>query len=66
MSIARITEISASSSKSFDKAVKNGINRASKTLQNITGAWVESQKVTVKDGKVDQYRVMLKVTFILK
>jgi flavin-binding protein dodecin len=66
MSIARITEISASSSKSFEKAVKNGITRASETLQNITGAWVESQKVTVKDGKIDQYRVMLKITFILK
>lgn len=66
MSIARVTEISASSSKSFDKAVKNGIKRASETLQNITGAWVESQKVTVKEGKVDQYRVVLKVTFVLK
>ena len=66
MSIARITEISASSSKSFEKAVKNGIRRASETLQNITGAWVESQKITVKDGKIDQYRVMLKITFVLK
>ena len=66
MSIARVTEISASSSKGFDKAVENGIKRASKTLQNITSAWVESQKVTFKDGKVDQYRVMMKVTFILK
>ena len=66
MSVARITEISSSSSKSFEKAVKNGIKRASETLQNITGAWVESQKVTVKDGKIDQYRVLMKVTFILK
>ena len=66
MSIARITEISASSSKSFEKAVKNGIRRASETLQNITGAWVESQKITVKDSKIDQYRVMLKITFVLK
>jgi flavin-binding protein dodecin len=66
MSVARITEISASSSKSFEKAVKNGIKRATETLQNVTGAWVESQKVTVKNGKIDQYRVMMKVTFILK
>ena len=66
MSVARITEISASSSKSFEKAVKNGIARATETLQNVTGAWVESQKVTVKDGEIDQYRVFLKVTFVLK
>jgi len=66
MSIARVTEISASSSKSFDKAIQKGIKRASETLQNITGAWVESQKVTVKDGEIDQYRVMMKITFILK
>jgi flavin-binding protein dodecin len=66
MSVARITEISASSSKSFEKAVKNGIQRATETLQNVTGAWIESQKVTVKNGEIDQYRVLMKVTFILK
>ena len=65
MSVARVTEISASSSKSFEKAVKNGVKRASETLQNVSGAWVESQKVTVKNGKIDQYRVVIKVTFIL-
>ena len=66
MSVARITEVSASSSKSFEKAVENGIKRATETLKNVTGAWVESQKVTVKDGKIDQYRVIIKVTFVLK
>lgn len=66
MSVAKITEVSASSSKSFEKAIKKGIKRANQTLDNITGAWVESQKVTVKDGKIDQYRVMMKVTFVLK
>lgn len=66
MSIARITEISASSDKSFEDAVKQGISRAAETIQGITGAWVESQKVTVNDGKIDQYRVNMKVTFILK
>ena len=65
MSVVKITEISASSSKSFEKAMKNGIERASKTLQNVRGAWVESQKVTVKDGKIDQYRVIMKVSFEL-
>lgn len=65
MSVAKVTEIICSSSKSFDDAVENGIKRASKTLKGITGAWVADQKVTVNDGKIDEYRVVLKVTFIL-
>lgn len=65
MSVARVTEIIASSKKSFEKAVENGIERASKTLNNVTGAWVESQKVVVQDGKVSEYRVAMKVTFVL-
>lgn len=64
--IARVTEIKASSKKSFEDAVKNGIERASKTIDNIKGAWVAEQEVTVDDGKVEEYRVLLKVTFILK
>ncbi len=65
MSVAKVTEIISSSSKSFDDAVEEGIKRASKTLKGISGAWVADQKVTVKDGKVDEYRVVLKVTFVL-
>lgn len=65
MSIAKITEIQASSKKGFDDAVKAGIARADKTLQNLTGAWVKSQQVTIEKGKVVEYRVLLKVTFIL-
>ena len=65
MSVAKVTEIISSSTKSFDDAVENGIKRASKTLNGITGAWVSDQKVTVKDGKVDEYRVVMKVTFVL-
>lgn len=65
MSIARVTEIIASSDKSFEDAVEKGIKRASKTIKGITGAWVESQKVTVSDGKIDQYRVNMKITFVL-
>ncbi|PJI92876.1 hypothetical protein BC777_1739 [Yoonia maricola] len=65
MSVAKVTEIISSSSKSFDDAVENGIKRASKTLKGITGAWVADQKVTVKDGKIDEYRVVMKVTFVL-
>lgn len=65
MSVARVTEIIASSPKSFEDAVAVGISRASKTLHNVTEAWVQSQKVLVKDGKAAEYRVILKVTFIL-
>ncbi len=66
MSVARVTEITASSSKGFEDACRKGIDRASKTLDGITGAWVESQKVVVDNGKVSEYRVNMKVTFILK
>jgi len=66
MSVAKVTEIISSSSKSFDDAVESGIKRASKTLKGITGAWVADQKVTVKDGAVDEFRVVLKVTFVLE
>ncbi len=66
MSVAKVTEIIASSKKSFDDAIEKGVERASKTLKNVTGAWVESQKVVVNEGKVVEYRVAMKVTFILK
>jgi dodecin len=63
--VARISEISASSSKSFDDAINIGIARAVKTLKNVEGAWVQDQKLVVKDGKIVAYRVNLKVTFVL-
>lgn len=66
MSVAKVTEIISSSTKSFDDAVQSGVSRANKTLKNITSAWVKDQKVTVEDGKITEYRVVLKVTFILK
>jgi flavin-binding protein dodecin len=66
MSIARVTEISASSSKSFEDAMEKGIKRASKTVRNIEGAWVQDQKVVVKKGKISEYRVTMKVSFILE
>lgn len=65
MSVAKITEISAESTVSFEDAIKTGIARASRTLSNITGAWVESQQVQVRDGKAHSFRVHMKVTFIL-
>ena len=66
MSVARVTEIIASSKKSFDDAVSNGVERASATLKNVQSAWVQDQNVVVKDGKVKEFRVTLKVTFILE
>lgn len=66
MSVAKITEISASSTKSFEDAISLGVARASKTLDNVVGAWVNEMKVDVKDGKITDYRVNMKVSFILK
>ncbi|MGK0373696.1 MAG: flavin-binding protein dodecin [Arenicella sp.] len=66
MTVARVTEISASSPKSFEDAVRVGIDRASKTLKNITGAWVKDQEVSIADGKVTDFRVKLKITFVLE
>ena len=65
MSVARVTEIISSSNKSFEDAIEKGIARAVKTLKNVQGAWVKEQKVIVKNGKISEYRVDLKVTFIL-
>ncbi len=66
MSVAKVTEIIASSKKGFDDAVQNGVARADKTLKNISSAWVKDQSVQVENGKITEYRVVLKVTFILK
>jgi flavin-binding protein dodecin len=63
MSVARVTEIISSSEKSFDDAVEKGIKRAAKTLKNVEGAWIKEQKVIVKNGKIAEYRVDLKVNF---
>ena len=65
MSVARVTEIISSSTKSFEDAIEKGIARAVKTLKNVEGAWVKEQKVIVRKGKIAEYRVDLKVTFIL-
>jgi flavin-binding protein dodecin len=66
MSVAKVSEIIASSSKGFDDAVAKGVKRASKTLKGVTSAWVQDQQVVVEDGKITEYRVNLKVTFILQ
>jgi len=65
MSIARVTEITASSKKSFKDALEQGVARASKTLHNVTGAWIQDQEIRVEDGKIVDFRIHMKVTFIL-
>ena len=66
MTVARITEISSISTVSFEDAVKQGVERANKTLKNVKGAWVKDQEVTVENGKVTGFKVILKVTFVLE
>jgi dodecin len=66
MAVAKITEIQSSSTKSFDDAIRTGIARAEKTLRNLSGAWVKGQKVVIEKGKITEYRVLLKVTFVLQ
>jgi flavin-binding protein dodecin len=64
MSVARVTEITSSSSTSFDHAIREGLARAYKTLENVTGAWIKAQEMLAKNGKNSEYRV--KITFVLK
>jgi dodecin len=65
MTVARVTEITSSSSTSFDDAIRDGLARANKTLENVTGAWIKAQEVVAKNGKISEYRVRMKITFVL-
>lgn len=65
MSVARVTEITSASTTSFEDAIEQGIARAAKTLQNVEGAWIQDQKVVVENGRISEYRVNMKVTFVL-
>ena len=64
-SVARVTEISAKSSESFEDAIEVGVERASQTLRNLTSAWVKEQRVEISDGAIVGYQVNLMVTFVL-
>jgi flavin-binding protein dodecin len=66
MSVAKTIEITAGSKKSFDDAMKAGIAKAAESLDNITGAWIMDQDVVVNKGKITEYRVRMKLTFVLK
>lgn len=65
MSIAKVSEISAISTKSFEDALVNGIARANKTLRNVRSAWVKEQKIRIKEGTITEYQVNLMVTFVI-
>lgn len=66
MSVARVTEIIASSPKSFKDATELGVARANKTLKNVKGAWIKDQNIVIEKGEVVEYRVIMKVTFVLE
>lgn len=65
MSIARITEISSTSGKSFEDAIQSGIDRATQTLRNVRSAWVKEQQIRIDNGSIVEYQVNLMITFIL-
>jgi flavin-binding protein dodecin len=65
MSVAKVVELTSTSSSSFDDAVQAGITKASETIRGISGAWVKDQQVVVADGSITEYRVNLKITFVL-
>jgi len=65
MSVAKVSEISATSKKSFEDAIQLGLSRASKTLRNVRGAWIKEQRVWVQKGKIVEYQVNMMVTFVI-
>ena len=66
MSVARITELSATSQTSFEDAINQAISRATSTLRGVEGAWIKDQNVLIEDGKITGYKVNLAVTFVLE
>lgn len=66
MSVAKIIEITCRSDKSFEDAIEQGVARATKTVQNVEGAWIKEQKVVIENGRIIGYQVDMKVTFVLK
>lgn len=66
MTVAKVSEITSSSERSFGDAIQKGIKRASKTLKNVTSAWIADQEVEVDKGKVVEYRVRMRITFVLE
>ena len=65
MSVAKVIEVTSTSNKSFEDAIQSGIARAAKTLDNVEGAWIKEQKVSIEKGKIVGYRVNMMVTFVI-
>ncbi len=66
MSVAKIIEISSDSKKGFQDAIESGIKRAEKSLKNVRGAWISEQKITVEKGAICNYRVIMRVSFVIE
>jgi len=66
MPVAKVTELIASSRKGFPDAIAAGVKRATKTIKNVSSAWVADQEILLKNGRIDEYRVRLKITFVLE
>jgi flavin-binding protein dodecin len=65
MSVAKVSEISVTSSKGFEDAIEKGVSRANKTLRNVRSAWIKEQQVRVKEGKITEFQVNMMVTFVI-
>jgi flavin-binding protein dodecin len=65
MSVARVIEISATSQRSFEDAIQEGVKRANSTLRHVEGAWIKEQNVLIQDGRITGYKVNMQVTFVL-
>ena len=65
MSVARVTELSSTSEKSFEDAIRQGLERATKSLRGVTSAWIKEQRVALQDGKIKHYQVNMQITFVL-
>lgn len=66
MGIAKVVEVNSSSTKSFEDAIQTGIAKVTETVKNVSGAWVNEQKVVIKDNKITEYRVNLKISFVVE
>ncbi|MCL5767809.1 dodecin family protein [Acinetobacter sp. ANC5681] len=66
MSIAKVVEVNSSSNKSFEDAIQTGITKVTETVKNVQGAWINEQKVVIKDNKITEYRVNLKISFLVE
>ena len=66
MAIAKVVEVNSSSNKSFEDAIKTGIHKVTETIKNVQGAWINEQKVVIKDNKITEYRVNLKISFLVE